>query len=301
MMLNLKTCCVDTLYSSTMLAFLISISALALGNVVVQASSPSWTIYHSWNADQEFSRRGELTWSEEEGALQVTNDDGEESSALSNENIQAMLDYGWYHVKIENPGTNDFVLATVPACNLRRANFKDEFQVTLPRTQESQITSLAYLPLASPLAPKSCDEMGELESPKPFISKVSLTLDTPGMIMKAVLPSTKPPPGMQFIPHPNLKKNAAANAAGGGAKGNGKPQIPGAPPEEPEAQSFLRRYWYIILPLMLANLMAAPAAPEGEPGQEGDAAGGAPAAVADSAPAAAASGGSKQRRGKRRN
>ena len=165
---------------SSMFAFLISV--LSLGSIV-QVSGSSWTVYHSFNADQEFSRRGELKWSPEEGALQITN----EESALTKESIQAMLDYGWYHVKIQNPNDdNDFVLSTVPACSIRRANFKDEFQVTLPRTQESQITSLAYLPLASPLAPKSCDEMGEVESPT-FTSKVSLSLDTPGMILKAVL------------------------------------------------------------------------------------------------------------------
>lgn len=165
----------------SMLAFLIATTALA--DNTVQASSPSWTIYHSWNADQEFSRRGELTWSEDEGALTVAN----EEFAFSKEIVRAMLDYGWYHVKIENPNdTNDFVLSTVPACNVRRANFKDEFQITLPRTQESQITSLAYLPLVSPLAPKSCAEMDDVESPT-FTSKVSLTLDTPGMILKAVL------------------------------------------------------------------------------------------------------------------
>lgn len=166
-------------------SFLISALAL-LGSVIqVSSNSPSWTIYHSWNLDQEFSKRGELTWSEEEAALQITNDE----SSITQESIQAMLDYGWYHVKIENNNAaeDDFVLSTVPACSIRRANFKDEFQVTLPRTQEAQITSLAYLPLASPLAPKSCEELDALTAPATFTSKVSLTLDTPGMILKAVL------------------------------------------------------------------------------------------------------------------
>lgn len=172
-------------YIMTMMVLRSSLFLLAtfVLSAYVQASSPSWTIYHSWNGDQEYSRRGELQWSEEEETLTVTNDE----SSLTKENVQAMIDYGWYHVKIENPSdANDFVLSTVPACNLRRANFKDEFQITLPRTSESQITSLAYLPLVSPLAPKTCDALAEVESPA-FTSKLSLSLDTPGMILKAVL------------------------------------------------------------------------------------------------------------------
>ncbi|KAL3934479.1 MAG: hypothetical protein SGBAC_009814 [Bacillariaceae sp.] len=237
--------------------------------------------------DQEFSKRGELTWSEEEGALQITND---ESSIITQESIQAMLDYGWYHVKIENNNAaeDDFVLSTVPACSIRRANFKDEFQVTLPRTQEAQITSLAYLPLASPLAPKSCEELDALTAPATFTSKVSLTLDKPGMILKAVLPTTKPPPGMKFIPHPDLKKNkagasgAGAGSATGDAKGGGGGEIPGADDEPP--QSFMRRYWYIILPLMIANFMGGPAVDAGAEGA-------APAAAATVAATAASGGG----------
>lgn len=149
---------------------------------MVQASGPSWTIYHSWNAGQDFARRGELQWSEEEETLVVTNDE----SAVTKENIQAMLDYGWYHVKIEN-SNDDFVLSTVPACNLRRANFKDEFQITLSRTIESQIISLAYLPSVSPLAPKTCEELEVKDESPAFTSKTFVSIDTPGMIMKAVL------------------------------------------------------------------------------------------------------------------
>jgi len=278
-----------------MLTFLIA--SLALGNVV-QASSPSWTVYHSWNADQEFSRRGELKWSEEEGALQITND--EDGLLLTQENVQSMLEYGWYHVKIQNPNDDDYVLSTVPACNVRRANFKDEFQVTLPRTQESQITSLAYLPLVSPLAPQSCDGMAQVNDAT-FTSKVSHTLDTPGAILKAVLPATKPPPGMTFISHPNLKKNAA----GGGASGK-KGADGGIPdPDQEPPQSFLRRYWYIILPLMIVYLMGGATEQPQEPGQGGGgqgsrpAAGGRGSAAPASASASADAGGARKRRGKR--
>ena len=150
---------------------------------IVHASTPSWTIYHSWNGDQDFSRRGVLEWSEEDETLTVKNDEG----VLTRDNVKAMMDYGWYHVKIDNGGSDDFVLATVPACNLRRANFKDEFQITFPRKSESLITSLAYTPLISPLAPKTCNDLQVMDSSPKFTSKLALTLDTPGMVRNVIL------------------------------------------------------------------------------------------------------------------
>ena len=257
---------------------------LAASISVASAAGPSWTIYHSWNGGEEFSRRGVLEWSEEEKSFSVTNDE----QALTKEQVQAMLDYGWYQVKIDNSENDDYVLATIPACNLRRANFKDEFQVTLPRTAE-RITSIAYTALVSPLAPESCDELEIPESLPTLTSRVEATLDTPGMVLKNVLPHTKPPPGLNFLKHRNTKGSA------GGARG------PGAEEEPPT--SFIRKYWYILLPLFLANFMSTPDVPQEGQGQQGggetqQVQGSAPAAPV---PAAAASPGKRagKRRGKR--
>ena len=100
------------------------------------------------------------------------------------------------------------VMTTVPACNVRRANFRDEFMFTFSRSSHDSILSMSYAPLVSPLAPKVCDEES-LQLMKPidetngarFESKVSeATTDIPGMVLKQVLPKVKPPPGMTFIP-----------------------------------------------------------------------------------------------------
>eukprot|EP00339_Tiarina_fusa_P007165 CAMPEP_0117021304 /NCGR_PEP_ID=MMETSP0472-20121206/16086_1 /TAXON_ID=693140 ORGANISM="Tiarina fusus, Strain LIS" /NCGR_SAMPLE_ID=MMETSP0472 /ASSEMBLY_ACC=CAM_ASM_000603 /LENGTH=84 /DNA_ID=CAMNT_0004726743 /DNA_START=1 /DNA_END=251 /DNA_ORIENTATION=+ len=84
-------------------------------------------------------------------------------------------------------------MSTVPACNLRRANFKDEFQVILPRTSE-HVTSFAYNPLISPLAPTSCDELPIPEESPTLISRAQVGLDTPGMVLRTILPNNKPAP-----------------------------------------------------------------------------------------------------------
>jgi hypothetical protein len=268
----------------------VSLWSLACIVAAAAAASEEWTIYHSFGGD--FSRRGVLQWNDEE--------------SLTPENIQAMLDYGWYHVKIET-SENDYVLATVPACHLRRANFKDEFQITLPRSgsSERQITSLSYTPLVSPLAPKTCDGYDNdddalLRKEAKLLSKAHVELDTPGMTLKTVLPHTKPPPGLAFMANPNTVKNTKGSAGGGGAAGGAG--TGGPIPEEPAPQGmegFLRRYWYVLLPLFLANFMGGGEAPKPEEEGGGAAGDAAPAAAAQAIAAPGASPTKKARRGKK--
>lgn len=102
------------------------------------------------------------------------------------------------------------------------------------------------------------------------------------MVIPTILPPTKPQQGIKFYKAPP-----------------GAPPIPGVKPEGDKPQSFLFKYWYVILPLALMSFMGT-GAPEDETPAAGGApkVGGAPAV----AQAAAASGGesvSKQRRGKR--
>lgn len=261
--------------------------------LMVPASAQQWTISHSYNGGKSFTKRGTLEWKGEEEGLVVTNE--ELTPDLAREMITSSA---WYSVKIETTGPEEYVLATVPACHLRRANFKDEFSLTLPRvgTEELAITSLAYTPLVSSLAPKSCDEYapeqlvpdGDLK----WNSKASATLDTPGMTLRAVLPKIKPPPGLAWTAHPNSKKGSAGTAPPGEGGDAGGPS-----PEEPaDSRPFFIKYWYVVLPLALANFMPAPQEPaSGEGGDGATSEGGA----APAATAPAGGGGATKRRGKK--
>ena len=148
---------------------------------------------------------------------------------------------------------------------------------------------MAYVPLVSPLAPP-CAEMKVTES-KDFSSKASLETATPGMVVPAVLPNTKPPAGLKFLKSKN------------GRNPNPLDQ------EEPVGgpQEFLRKYWYILLPLFIMSMTSGGAPEEGKAphpsqasGQQGG--GGAqvspPARVAASAPSSGGAG-AQRRRGKR--
>jgi hypothetical protein len=105
---------------------------------------------------------------------------------------------------------------------------------------------------------------------------------------------------MAFIPHPNNSGSSrnGNDGAGPGAGPGGGPDQKGQE-EEGTAQSFLRKYWYVILPLVIANFMGTPAAPE-QPAQAAGGEEGATGQPAAASVAAAPSGlQSKQRRGKR--
>ena len=110
---------------------------------------------------------------------------------------------------------------------------------------------------------------------------------------------------MKWLPRraANGKLYQASGPPGSGDKGEGGGPGggPGAPEVENSPLGFLKRYWYIILPMLIMNLMGG-----GEPapaeGAEGASAPGGGAVQGGAAPAASPAGGGgsgKKRRGKR--
>lgn len=112
---------------------LLFVSLLVLLHSAVAAADDNlqrtWTLYHSMNpklGDAGFTQRGTVT-------LQVATDDGDaaqltaENTALTAENVATMMASGWYQVKLVENGSSSAavpVMTTVPACQLRRANFR---------------------------------------------------------------------------------------------------------------------------------------------------------------------------------
>jgi len=272
--------------ASFFLAALALLSAIQVVQIAAEDGGLSWTVYHSWNPNQEFVRRGSLVWrapinsdgtenaSSDKNEFQIINDD--ESASLTTKDIRDMLEYGWYHVKIQgdSTGDNNFVFQTVPACNLRRANFKDQFEITLPRSslgdRQDPMTSFAYTPLVSPLAPKTCgdsdDNGDESGNTKSFSSRVSVQLDTPAMALKNILPQSKPPPGIAFVKMPQ-QPGVGSGQQGGGADGENYEGDDTPPSPIPSPFSFLSKYWYIILPMVILQFIQLPA--EDTPAQQG--------------------------------
>ena len=164
-------------------------------------------------------------------------------------------------------------------------------ELILSMDQDANVISMAYVPLVSPLAPKTCNDMVDPPTTVAFDSKVSFELATPGMTLRTILPTnSKPPPGLRFFAKAKVQ---AATAGPGGAA-------------EPEAitgpMGFFKRYWYIIVPLLLMNLFG-PQAPEEEKGGggavEAATAGAAAAAGTVAGPAGNNASPGSKRRGKR--
>lgn len=97
----------------------------------------TWTLYHSMNpqlGEQGFSKRGVVTLEpasgdDNDGAnnnpvkLTVEND----ADSFTAANVEAVMSSGWYQVKlVEDGGAASVVpvMTTVPACQLRRSNFR---------------------------------------------------------------------------------------------------------------------------------------------------------------------------------
>ena len=69
---------------------------------------------------------------------------------------------------------------------------------------------MAYVPLVSPLAPACEALVVPKESETPFTSKIAMETATPGMTVPAVLPGSKPPPGLKVLKNPNAKQQPNA-------------------------------------------------------------------------------------------
>ena len=276
-----------------------------LGSVLpggAEAKTKSWTLYHRLmtpgsSENENWDVRGTIELvvdGAEEAVMTLDNTENALTTDLA-QSLTSSSEASFYQLRLVENDTEakhaPELLTSVPACHVRRANFRDEFALQLhPGT--ARALSVSYMPLISPLAPPTCDAYQGLPERLAFESKVTWETAVPGMVVgKPVVADPtkpqaqiKPPPGLQWIP------GAQRTSPQGTTFADPKPQ------QEAGLFGFLKRYWYIVLPLMIINLMGAAAPP---PEAEGAAA--AAAAGAGAATAAAAGGGSpvRQRRGKR--
>jgi len=188
--------------------------------------------------------------------------------------------------------------------NTKIITYSDELVLMLG--SRATVMSLSYVPLASPLAPPDCavyrqDNDDENDSrARAFDSRLRTESAIPGMTLRTVLPDYQPPPGLHILKVPSAGGGGpAAKLLGGQTAENA--------PADPFPLGFLKRYWYILLPLLIINFMAAEPPPEQQQQQghagpgDGPAAAGAPTAIAGAAAAAAgaAEANARRRRGKR--
>jgi len=157
----------------------------------------------------------------------------------------------------------------VPLCALRRANFRDEVSLTLGNN--GKLLSVSYNALVSRLAPKSCDSLEDLSIVNKkkrgglkYNTRVGYELSTPALSTPPVLPLIKPPKGLILFP----KKRAADGTLTGGSSTLVGDQTKQEQESVTGPQSFIRRYWYIIMPLFIYTCFTAPVEDDGSQKQQ---------------------------------
>jgi len=274
----------------------------------------SFKVYHSLSPKSEFTPRGSIQFATAaDGSLESSMQHEESCLAgedISNDMAALIASNGFYRVKIVDEQSGTSALASVPACEVRRSNFREEIGLSIGNT--GSLISVSYKPVVSPLA-ASCHELPLMQDSAKeleFKSLITYSVASQGMPIPLIMPQQRPPPGYGWI---KRIVNKSLNGAPG-TENDGASDAPGFNPEklgqEPQTSySFLRKYWYIILPvsiMMLAGGEEAPA-PQGGGRPQGSAGGGGPAGAAAATIGASMGGGKsvggggkpRQRRGKR--
>lgn len=186
----------------------------------------------------------------------VENEDGEFGVIVEQENVitgkrsiqfdHLVASNKLYQLKFIDDMTEREILISVPACDLRRSNFREE--IILMVGLSGSIISASYTPKVSILSP-SCHTLPTLttlatnERFLSFQTKVTISTGEPAMTVPLVIPPLPPHPGLIWITSSNNSEYI-----------HKIPQdfIPKEYQDHKnQHQSFLRRYWYIIIPLFL--------------------------------------------------
>ena len=309
------------------------ISPFLIGGILA-ASSKSYHVYHKLGDSSTMTSRGRITIapSDEVSVGLVAKFHPDNSAHLDIGSFDAMVKKSALYTIIimedeaddppsvasyPPPRGSHFVSASVPGCSVRRSNLREEISLSISPT--GNLMSVSYRPIISPLAPKTCHQLKPLsEKPEtvfgklrmendgmvhnnsmPFKTTVSFDSHAPMMVVPAILTQQRPPPGLKWY-----RRNAKNNPSPllGGAKQEGGGGIPGVDDESPSGwrSSFLYKYWYIILPMVIVGLFGG--ADEGDVvsnQQNPQQSSGAAASAAVGAVAAGAAAQGTQRRGKR--
>mmetsp|Transcript_18219 Transcript_18219/g.30395 ORF Transcript_18219/g.30395 Transcript_18219/m.30395 type:complete len:249 (-) Transcript_18219:178-924(-) len=242
---------------------LLVVSALCLlGHALTAATT--FDIEHSLDGGVTYSKRSSFHHNGK-GDVTVSSPSGDVISQEEAEGFKALLaSNSMYAIRILAQGNNclsEPVYASIPACELQRSNFKEDLALHVDRTG-----GLVGMHLTSPVIalPRTCD-------PRKIDTQKGITLQTK---VRIVEPTTAGVIPVQATgPRPPALANLKIDVEDVGEA------------EKPEAsQSFLRKYWYIVLPMVLFTLFGGV-----EPPPEGGAGAGAAAGGSAGAPAAAAS------------
>jgi len=268
--------------------------------------------------DASYTLDAVLESSQDENGEECTDESCPSQSVEEIAMLELIKDGKFYRIKAVDLETGTEALTSVHPCSIRKSNFRETINLIL--SPKADLISLDYVPIISPILSKvSCDsfESSDETKSKPLqftTSSITYSTSTPGMTIPLILPNMNLPKGaITMLPRdktrPTQYTGQSSTSSSTGKGGDDQKYFQDMMTEEQgPPKSFLMRYWYIILPMVIMTFFSeapedpnAPKEGQGPSNQQGQNPSNVATATAAVAGAstAASSGKSRQRRGKR--
>ena len=165
--------------------------------------------------------------------------------------VDAGLFYRLRARRVDAPADAEWVMAPQRACTVLRANFREELK--FHATKAGEVYALDYRAPFSPIS-APCEDKPVPENAA-FNSFASLSLPTVGAQIPHGATQDRPPMHVaQMLHAKGFKMQSGAGGSGAAGASAAAGAVPGAEGAKPPRQSFIRQYWYIILPLAVMSL-----------------------------------------------
>jgi len=226
---------------------LTNIQAATAGEAPVIISSETIHLEHSFGDGKFYSRGKFLINVAADGKRTVTDVDKAGIYEGEVESFKKLItNKGLYQVRMkDSEKESEYLYISMPVCALQASGFKED--ILLHLTEKGQVVGAAY---QSPVIglPRACDA-SLVKVPTMFLTRIKIGEPQESMMIPLQVTAPKPP----TLGNVNIASTDPVS---------GKP-IPGSGEPAPQQQSFIRKYWYIALAIMLYTMLGSEAPTKG--------------------------------------
>jgi hypothetical protein len=227
--------------------------AVPAGEAPVVVSSETIQMEHSFG-DGEFNSRGKFLINvAPDGKRSVTDVDKAGIYEGEAQGFKKLItSKGLYQVRMKGSRSgSEYLYISMPVCALQASGFKED--ILLHLTAQGQLVGAAY---QSPIIglPRACDA-ALVKVPTMFLTRIKIGEPQESMMIPLQVTAPRPP----TLGNVNI---VAADPVTGKA-------IPGSDEPAPAPQSFLRKYWYVALAMLIYTMLGPAEAPAASAGKKG--------------------------------
>lgn len=159
--------------------------------------------------------------------------------------FKSLLPNNWYYrVRIRDSNSNgDWMISSMPACSLLGNKYRDSFHFYIDKM--GGISGFDY---AQPSGNVNCDPALVVDNQIKLLSR-----------LKVSLPADAQEVSLNAVPNPHLDGTGGTGAPRRASSEAGKSGDTSDDPDEqakPTGQSFLRKYWYLLVPIALISFLS---------------------------------------------